>query len=1128
MNRITSLSLVILLTATAFLGLLIITPQPVEAQGLADSPWPCYQGNAQHTGLSLYDTDHIDGTIKWSYPTGDIIYTTPAIGIDGTIYFGSSDNNLYAIYPNGTLKWSFTAGDNIWSSPAIDSDNTIYFGSDDNKFYALYPNGSIKWTYPVGDVIWCSPVIDDTGTIYFGSDDSNLYALYPNGTLKWSNNLVGRIWSSPAIDDEGIIYVGAGIPSLKIYSFYPNGTEKWSYSTEGVVISSPTIGDDGIIYFGGQDNNIYALYPNGTEKWNYTAGDTMQSSPGIGPDGTIYIGSYDNNLYAMYPNGTLKWTFPTGDNILSSPAIGSEGTIYFGSYDDKFYAIYPNGTEKWSYTTGGDIYSSPAIGADGKVYVGSHDFNLYAFGSNLEAPSAPQNLAASAGTGYVDLTWDQPTSNGNSSITNFLVYRGTSPGSESFLIEIGNVTTYNDTSVTNGIQYYYRIKAKNIIGEGPMSNEADDMPTGLPTVPQSLQATWGDSYVDLSWSAPNSNGGSAITNYEIYRGTTSGGETFLIEIGNLLTYNDATVTNGNEYFYKVSAKNALGESPQSNEVKGTPGLPTAPIGLAVDGGSSYANLTWSAPSIDGGFPITNYEIYRGISSGSLSLLTEIGNLLYYNDTSVSSGTTYYYQVSAKNSVGEGSKSGEVNVLIASLPTEPENLLASVGNGYVNLTWDPPSDDGGSPITNYRIYKGTTSGGESFLIQIDDILFYNDTIVTNGVTSYYQVSAKNAAWEGLLSEEVQGTPIAPPSEPLNLQSSAGDGYVNLTWDAPIDDGGSAVTNYRIYKGNVSGSENFLVEIGAVTFYNDSDVTNGVTYYYKVSARNAAGEGSQSTGTDATPVGLPTAPQNLQVSTGDGYIYLTWEAPLDVGGSEITNYRIYRDNTFLVEIGNVTSYNNTGLINGQAYVYNVSAKNTVGEGVLSTEISGTPVPPATVPSAPQNLQGTAGDGQVVLTWEASSSDGGSAITGYKIYRGSSAGNLTLLTLVGNVLTYTDSSVTNGQTYYYKVSAVNGVGESTQTSEVSGTPQAVTTNGDGGGDNQVMLIALLAIIAVIVIVILVALMKKKKPKTSEVPKEEEEALPGSFPIEEDTTSEDGETPQTVEGEESDEIESPQPPEN
>jgi fibronectin type 3 domain-containing protein len=596
--------------------------------------------------------------------------------------------------------------------------------------------------------------------------------------------------------------------------------------------------------------------------------------------------------------------------------------------------------------------------------------------------------------------------------------------------------------------------------------------------PQNLQATWGDSFVDLTWNAPSSDGGSPITNYRIYRGTTPGGEIFLIEIGNLLTYNDGTAVNGNTYYYKVSAVNALGEGPLSNEVFGTPGLPTAPTGLTILGGSSFANLTWIAPSVDGGFPITNYVIYRGTSPGALSYFTEIGNVLFYNDTTVTSGTTYYYKVAAKNSFGTGPNSTEKSVIIAAVPSEPLNIQVKTGDGYVNITWDPPADDGGSPITNYRIYKAETSGGQTSYIEIGNVLYYNDTSVTNGVTYYYIITAKNAVFEGEPSLEVQGTPLGVPSEPLNLQATSGDSWINITWDVPSDDGGTEVTNYRIYKGTVSGSENFLTEIGDVTFYNDSAVNNGVTYFYKVAAKNSVGEGVLSTRTSATPLGLPSAPQNLQAASGDSYVYLTWDAPFDIGGSAITNYRIYGDGDFLIEIGNITNYNNTGLTNGQTYTYNVSAKNAVGEGPLSIEVSATPVAPVipTVPTVPGNFQATAGDGKIVLTWTAPTSDGGSAITGYKVYRGTTAGNLTLLTTLGNVLTYTDSSVTNGQTYYYKVTALNAIGEGAQSTEASTTPEAVTTDEDDG--IPVMVIALLAIVVLIVIILLVAMMRKKKP--------------------------------------------------
>src|SRR5881396_1489610 len=97
-----------------------------------------------------------------------------------------------------------------------------------------------------------------------------------------------------------------------------------------------------------------------------------------------------------------------------------------------------------------------------------------------------------------------------------------------------------------------------------------------PSAPQNLEAVAGDGNVGLSWQAPASDGGSPITNYQIYRGTTSGGGTFLATVGTVLTYSDTSVTNGQSYFYQVTATNAAGESPRSNEVSATPNPPPPP------------------------------------------------------------------------------------------------------------------------------------------------------------------------------------------------------------------------------------------------------------------------------------------------------------------------------------------------------------------------------------------------------------------------------------------------------------------------------------------------------------------------------------------------------------------------
>ncbi|MEM4292604.1 MAG: right-handed parallel beta-helix repeat-containing protein [Thermoplasmata archaeon] len=97
----------------------------------------------------------------------------------------------------------------------------------------------------------------------------------------------------------------------------------------------------------------------------------------------------------------------------------------------------------------------------------------------------------------------------------------------------------------------------------------------------------------------------------------------------------------------------------------------------------------------------------------------------------------------------------------------------------------------------------------------------------------------------------------------------------------------------------------------------------------------------------------------------------------------------------------------------------------------------------PSAPRNLQAVAGNQTVRLSWQPPDNDGGSAITNYKVYRGTTSGNLAFLKDVGNVLTYTDTGLTNGQTYYYQVSAVNGVGEGPRSNEVSATPFSATSH-------------------------------------------------------------------------------------
>src|SRR5436309_8078886 len=205
--------------------------------------------------------------------------------------------------------------------------------------------------------------------------------------------------------------------------------------------------------------------------------------------------------------------------------------------------------------------------------------------------------------------------------------------------------------------------------------------------------------------------------------------------------------------------------------------PSAPQNLAATGGNAQVTLTWQAPASDGGSPITNYKIYRGGAPSTETLLTTVGNVLTYTDSAVTNGVTYYYQVSAVNSPGEGAKSNEASATPnqtpppPSPPSAPTNLAATGSNAQVTLTWQAPGSNGGSPITNYRIYRGTSSNGETLKATIGNVLTYSDTSVTNGVTYYYQVSAMNGAGEGPRSNEASATPSPPPPPPPDFGISA---------------------------------------------------------------------------------------------------------------------------------------------------------------------------------------------------------------------------------------------------------------------------------------------------------------------------------------------------------------------
>jgi outer membrane protein assembly factor BamB len=359
-----------------------------------------------------------DGTEKWSlYFDYDFSRSTPTIGMDGTLYFGSNDTYLYAVSPDGHIKWKYRTDGKITSSPAIGSDNTVYVGSNDKFLYAVNPDGSEKWKFRTNGEIGSSPAVGLNGSVYVGSSDKSLYALnssskglaqsvWPRLGNNNQNNFNGANPNCPrAVIDSPTLHLSKAEPGHldARASFDPKGqalTYRWRCiekpvpscfnlfdSTQSVTEVLFTGDCFGYYKFsitvenqeGLKSSAIIRISYQPYQYWCYQTQGSVSSSPALDSEGTVFFGSDDGHLYAVKHDGTLLWKYKTGKSISFAPAIGPDGTIYFGEgvRSNLLNAINPDGTLKWSYKTFGFIYSKAAIGPDSTIYVGGGS-ELYA------------------------------------------------------------------------------------------------------------------------------------------------------------------------------------------------------------------------------------------------------------------------------------------------------------------------------------------------------------------------------------------------------------------------------------------------------------------------------------------------------------------------------------------------------------------------------------------------------------------------------------------------------------------------------------------------------------------------------------------------------------------------------
>jgi fibronectin type 3 domain-containing protein len=538
-------------------------------------------------------------------PAGDSLVYSTYLG-------GSGSDHGAGVALDGTGAAYLTGGTTSMNFPVVSAFQPASGGNQDAFVAKIASTGSslLYSTYLGGS--GGTVGFPETGSAIAVDSDGNAYV---TGTTSSPNfPLANALFSSS---------VGVGIHAY-VSELNPTGS--------GLVFST---------YLGGSSIDQAAAIAVDSGGNVVVAGFTASPDfPLADPTQASLAGSYDAFVTRLNSTGTalLESTFFGGSasDAANAVAYDAANAVYIAGQTQSLNLPVHNATQ-------------PALAGTQNAFLA-----VLTLATEVSAPPSPTGLAATAGSDQVTLSW--VASGGASS---YYVYRGTTAGGESTTAIAIGVTTasYIDTGLTNGTEYYYKVAAVNGGGASVLSGEASATPEpSAPGAPTGLTLTAGNASVALTWTAPG-----GATSYNVYRGTTAGGEsTTPIATGvTNASYADSGLTNGTTYYYRVAAINGGGASALSGEASATPQVsaPPAPTALAATAGNAQVTLSWTAIS-----SASSYSVYRGTTAGGESTTAIASGITTasYTDGGLTNGTTYYYEVAAVNAGGTSAMSGEAS------------------------------------------------------------------------------------------------------------------------------------------------------------------------------------------------------------------------------------------------------------------------------------------------------------------------------------------------------------------------------------------------------------------------------------------------------------------------------------
>ncbi|NBT48912.1 MAG: hypothetical protein EBT07_14045, partial [Actinobacteria bacterium] len=634
------------------------------------------------------------------------------------------------------------------------------------------------------------------------------------------------------------------------------GLNMCDYSTGEAIVNSCVYDDAGPVLVSASFDSSVLDSGSSEQSFNFNVHLTDQTGVDwISVGCSLSSGSYSQNnrfysdVYSRVYSPNVWYTHRQGENWVPIDISGDARDMLVSVPVKLPFGAAPGDYECW-------LNTSDLLGASVNYSSSSPGTLLPAIKvrrlpPNLTVADMPKTLEFQLSSAYLGISWNAPAYNGGSAITDFKV-ETSRDGGQSWQSAKNSVSTSTSLTVSGaapGTTYLVRVAAVNAVGQSEWLVGSVTTLATTASAPKSLvSSNLGTNSVSLGWGLPDSNGGAAITDYQVEVASNGSNSWTVIPhaASNQLGFNVSNLLSGRTYQFRVAAVTSVGLGAYSNVITFTTlgGVtPNAPASFTVGTvKTTAASVSWS--SVVATSKVSNYLVDVSTDGSTwVPVSKRVSTSTSLALSGLKLGTTYQIRVAAVNANGTGDYVYGSFTTLATVSTAPVSLSTTgVSNSGFILNWNAPSSNGGAAISDYVVE--INGGGYTWSPIVHDPSSNTSITITGlnpGVRYSVRVKAVNSVGVSKASStlNVVTLAVAPSAPVISLKSVSATGAV-ITWTAP-NNGGAKISDYlaEVSTNNGQTWTTVVKTVSSSTTLTLKGLKTKTSYLVRISAKNSVG-------------------------------------------------------------------------------------------------------------------------------------------------------------------------------------------------------------------------------------------------------------------------------------------------